>query len=275
MNWNRRYAIKSYLLSTVWTAPVIALLLEQATYRIAYLYQLDFGGIPGFVLEREGTLAVADYVVASSIVFIVFTFSSLLVALQVASGQLTPRIIATALLRDKAIRRSVALFVYALLLAVAVKARVDTVPRFLVSLMGILGLVCVVVFMFLIDYAARLLRPVSIMSRIAQQGFKVVDDVYPRPISTSSVPCLCEKRPPALLHRGTSDRDRGKHRQRGGGEGSMSLSSWCRALAILLRMGSPCSVAAATRQQSPSQVYGQVAFDRERTMVGDSTFAFG
>ena len=149
----------------------------------------------------------ADYVVASSIVFIVFTFSSLLVAIQVASGQLTSRIIATALLRDKAIRRSVALFVYALLLAVAIKARIDTAPRFLVSLMGILGLVSVVVFMFLIDYAARLLRPISIMSRIAQQGFKVVYDIYPLPIPASSVPALRETLDPSvrtLPHRGTS-----------------------------------------------------------------------
>jgi uncharacterized membrane protein len=62
-------------------------------------------------------IAIADYVITSSIAFIVFTFSSLIVAIQVASGQLTPRIIATALLRDNAIRGSVAVFVYALLLA--------------------------------------------------------------------------------------------------------------------------------------------------------------
>jgi len=53
--------------------------------------------------------------------------------------------------------------------------------------MGILGLVSVVVFMFLIDYAARLLRPVSIIGRIAQQGFNVIDGVYPRPIPSSPV----------------------------------------------------------------------------------------
>ena len=34
MNWNRRYAIKSYLLSTVWTAPVLALVLKQATFQL-------------------------------------------------------------------------------------------------------------------------------------------------------------------------------------------------------------------------------------------------
>jgi hypothetical protein len=36
-------------------------------------------------------------------------------------------------------------------------------PNFLESLMGILAIVGVVAFLFLIDYAARLLRPVSIV----------------------------------------------------------------------------------------------------------------
>ena len=95
MGWNRRYAIISYLRSTVWTAPVIALILEQIIFRLAYIYPFDVGWIPGFSFDRDGTIAVGDYVISSSIAFIVFTFGSLLVAIQVAGGQLTPRIIAT------------------------------------------------------------------------------------------------------------------------------------------------------------------------------------
>ena len=173
MNWNLRYAIISYLRSTIWTAPAIAFALEQATFRIAYVEQLDFGYIPGFVFGGAATIAATDYVIALMISFIVFTFGSLLVAIQVASGQMTPRIIATTLLRDNVIRCTVGLFVYALLLAVAVKIRETTIPHFLASLAGILGLVCVVAFLFLIDYAARLLRPVSIISRVAAFRSKV------------------------------------------------------------------------------------------------------
>src|SRR5277367_6177933 len=187
MSWSRRYAIRSYLLSTVWIAPVLALVLEQLTFRIAYAYQLDLGWFPGFAGgTRDGTIAIADYVISSSIAFIVFTFSSLIVAMQVASGQLTPRIIATALLRDNVIRGSVAVFVYALLIAIAVKTRVDTIPRSLVSMTGILGLLSVLIFMFLIDHAARFLRPVNIVWRIAQQGLLVIDDVYPILLAVSS-----------------------------------------------------------------------------------------
>jgi hypothetical protein len=80
--------MKSYLLSAIWTAPVVAFVLEQVTFRIAYVEHFDFGGIPGFLPDREGTIAAADYVISSSVAFIVFTFGSLLVAIQVASGQL-------------------------------------------------------------------------------------------------------------------------------------------------------------------------------------------
>jgi uncharacterized membrane protein len=208
MAWSRFYAIKSYLLSAIWTAPVIALALEQATLRVAYIQHLDFGFFPGFVLDREATIALTDYIVASSIAFIVFTFGSLLVAIQVASGQMTPRIIATALLRDRVIRVSVALFAYELLLAIGVKGRVDTVPQSLVSLTAILGLISVIVFMILIDYAARLLRPVSIVGRIADLGLRVIDDVYPDPIPATPVAVRAAdtRGPPerTIFHRGSA-----------------------------------------------------------------------
>jgi len=69
-----------------------------------------------------------------------------------------------------------------------VKTRIDTIPRFLASLTGILGLLSVIVFMFLIDHAARLLRPVNVVWRIAQEGLRVISDVYPSPITTEAEP---------------------------------------------------------------------------------------
>jgi uncharacterized membrane protein len=282
MRWNRRYAIKSYLLSTVWTAPVVALVLEQITFRIAYVHQLDFGWLPGFVFDREGTIAAADYVIASSIVFIVFTFSSMLVALQVASGQLSPRIIATTLLRDKALRRSVAVFVYALLLAVAVKSRVDMIPRFLVSLMGILGLVSVVVFMFLIDYAARLLRPVSIVWRVAQQGLKVIDDIYPRPIAPSSVQAHALEKlgPPerTVSHRGTSAIVIAVNLAKlvAAAKRADAVIEFAPRVGDFVARDEPLFLLRGRGANSidDRMLRGQVAFGPERTIEQDSAFAF-
>jgi uncharacterized membrane protein len=282
MSWSLRYAIKSYLLSAIWIAPVIALAVEQVTFRLAYFYRLDFGGIPGFILTREGTIAVAEYVISSSIAFIVFTFSSLLVAIQVASGQLSPRIIATTLLRDRVIRWSVGLFVYALLLAIGVKARIDTAPRFLVSIMGILGLASVIVFMFLIDYAAKLLRPVSIVWRIAQRGITVIDDVYPNPVPASSLPShASEELGPserAVSHLGNSAVVIAVNLR-------ALLAEASRADAIIelvprvgdfVAGGDPLFQlrGRGAPKVDERRLRGQVAFGRERTIEQDSTFAF-
>jgi uncharacterized membrane protein len=281
MNWNRRYAIKSYLLSTIWTAPVVALVLEQATFRLMSMENFDFGWVPGFALDREGAIAGADYIIASTIAFLVFTFSSLLVAIQVASGQLTPRIIATTLLRDSGIRWSVAVFVYALASAVAVKSRAETIPHSFVSLAGIVGLSSVVVFLFLIDHAARLLRPVSIVGRIARQGLKVFEDVYPDPIRASSVPMRAVEKlgPPdrTVSHRGNS---------------AIVIAVNLRALVVeAKRAGVIIEVAprmgdfvarddplfllhgSGATKVDERKLCAQVAFGPERTIEQDSTFA--
>jgi uncharacterized membrane protein len=111
----------------------------------------------------------------------VFTFGSLLVAIQVASGQLTPRIIATTLLRDNVVRYTVGLFVFTLLFANSALNRIDGAGDQLVFFVaGMLGLLSIAAFLYLIDYAARLLRPISILSRVAENGLTVVKAVYPQ-----------------------------------------------------------------------------------------------
>jgi uncharacterized membrane protein len=234
--------------------------------------------------DRTGDngIAAADYVISSSTAFLVFTFSSMLVVIQVASGQLTPRIIATTLLRDTAIRWSIALFVYSLLLAIGVKSRIDTVPHSLVSLMGILGLVSVVAFLFLIDHAARLLRPVSIVSRIARQGRKVIDDVYPRPIAAAPVPTPAAKKlRPAdriVSHRGSSSIVIAVNLP--------ALVAEARRTDVIIELAPRVGDFVATddplfmlrgngaRNVRDNVLRENVAFGPERTIEQDSTFAF-
>jgi uncharacterized membrane protein len=244
------------------------------------LHQLEFGWIPGLVFDKEGTIALAEYNIASSIAFIVFTFSSLIVAIQVASGQLSPRIIATTLLRDDTIRRSVGLFVYVLLLAVAIKTRADTIPHFLVSFAAILGLVSVIVFMFLIDYAARLLRPVNIVWRIAQSGLQVINDVYPDPPRITHIPlAVTALGPPdrTVLHRGPSAIVIAVNVKALLGEAKRADA----VIELMPRVGDFVAaddllfrVHRGAREIDDRFLCGQVAFGRERTIEQDSTFAF-
>jgi uncharacterized membrane protein len=183
MAWNRWYGIRSYIGSSLWVIPFIALVLEQIVLRGVLALSDKLAWTPLWPLTQEATSAALQTIITLSLSFLVFTFGSILVAIQVASGQLTPRIIATALLRDNVIRLTAGLFVFTLLFAIGAVARPNASgPRLILWLAGFLGLASVCAFLYLIDYAARLLRPGSILWRIAEDGRNVVKDVYPRPV---------------------------------------------------------------------------------------------
>jgi uncharacterized membrane protein len=180
ITWNLLFRSVSYVKSSLWIVPIIAILLEQIVLRLLNLldawlvYPFDIWGL-------SGAEAMVQTVITLTLSFLVFTFGSLLVAIQVASGQLTPRIIATTLLRDRVVRYSVGLFVFTLVFAVGTIGRTEkTVHQFPVLVTGLLGLLCMANFLYLIDYAARLLRPVSIGGRIGKMGLAVIESVYPR-----------------------------------------------------------------------------------------------
>ncbi|MET0152379.1 MAG: DUF2254 domain-containing protein [Candidatus Binatia bacterium] len=179
LTWGWMYRATSYLSSALWVTPIVAIVL---IYLLAPLMRwldsyLDWN-VTG--LGVSGASAMYQTVITLALSFLVFTFGSLLVAIQVAGGQLTSRVIATTLLRDNVVRVSVGLFVFTLLLAVTGLNRLGTtVPNLVTTLTGVLGVACLMAFLFLIDYAARLLRPVSILARVGNQGVEVLRSVYP------------------------------------------------------------------------------------------------
>ena len=181
--WGRVYQTTSYLRSALWTVPLVAIVLVLVIAPLLRDLDSRFGWrLAGFGVS--GATALYQTVVTLTLSFLVFTFGSLLVAIQVASGQLTPRIIATALLRDNVVRFSVGLFVFSLVFAVMALNRLEEHVFELISVVTAgLGIACIATFLFLIDYAARLLRPVSILARIGDEGFAVINAVYPNQAS--------------------------------------------------------------------------------------------
>ena len=180
LGWNRLYRSISYLRSALWVVPILALVAERVTFRVLrFVDPWVSWNLTG--LGVDGARALFQTVITLTLSFIVFTFGSLLVALQVASAQLTPRIIATTLLRDKVIKYSVGLNVFALLFAVTGLNNTETEVVQLATLVaGLLGIACLASFLFFIDHAARLLRPVNIVALVCDQGMDVIRNVYPR-----------------------------------------------------------------------------------------------
>lgn len=179
MDWKRSNQLSSYLRSSLWIVPIGAGILEQLFLLLARTIdsQLDWQWLG---LGVEGARGLCNAVVTLTLSFTVFTFGSLLIAIQVASGQYTPRVIATTLLSNNVVRYTVGLFVFSFLFSIATLNRVEThVPQFLVFVTGLLGFACLAAFLFLIDYAARLLRPVALVQRVGEAGLEVVNSVYP------------------------------------------------------------------------------------------------
>src|SRR5580704_3518608 len=128
--------VRSFLKSSLWAVPFIAIPLTMAVTRLLHWLDAQLGWtLLGFGVA--GAQAVLQAIVTATLSFLVFTFGSLLVAIQVASGQLTPRIIATTLLRNNIVKYTVGLFVFTLLLAVRAINRLEAdVPQLTVSVIG-------------------------------------------------------------------------------------------------------------------------------------------
>jgi len=213
--WNQRYVLKSYVKGSMWLVPLVALMVYAAFHRVVHAIDAwmvtrgwtdDATSFQG--LSLTGARSTLETLITMNLSFLVFTFGSLLVAIQVAGGQYTPRIIATTLLRDNAIRTVVGVFVFTLAFCVRVLSRMnETVNQFEMFVAGLLGTASVMVFLYLIDYAARLLRPVSIVQRVGAAGIEVIRSVYP--VSTGGERPDESVQPPAagarvVLHEGTS-----------------------------------------------------------------------
>jgi uncharacterized membrane protein len=207
MRWNQLYGLRNYLKSSLWVVPFIAIPLALVAARS--LHQVDaFLGWSLLGFGASGAKTLLDAFVTATLSFVVFTFGSLLVAIQVASAQMTPRIIATTLLRNDVVKYTVGLLIFTLMFALGAQNKMENEPYQLVMLVvTLLGIFSFAAFFYLIDYASRLLRPISILAHVGNDGIAVVEGVYPNP---STEPVRDETGPElgapgrVIRHRGTS-----------------------------------------------------------------------
>ena len=194
MHWNQLYSLRNYLKSSLWVVPFIAIPLALVATRS--LHRLDaWLGWTLLGFGAAGAKTLLDAFVTATLSFVVFTFGSLLVAIQVASAQMTPRIIATTLLRNDVVKYTVGLLIFTLMFALAAQNKMEMEVHQLVMFVAtLLGIFSFAAFFYLIDYASRLLRPISILAHVGDDGIAVVESVYPNP----SAGPLCGGKGPEL-----------------------------------------------------------------------------
>jgi len=179
MRWILRYRIWTFVRSALWLVPLGCMLLGLALTPI--LRQIDQAtGWTLFGFGLDGARALLAMLAASMLSLLVFVLSALLIAVQVASAQLTPRVIAATFLRDRPVKFTIGLVVFTFMLSIGVLGRSeDSVLQLSTTICNLASLASIAMFLLLVDYSLKSLRPVSLVARVASEGFKVVEDVYP------------------------------------------------------------------------------------------------
>jgi uncharacterized membrane protein len=195
MSWLQRYSIRHYVQNSVWVIPLLGAVAAMVLVRPLYLIDLATGW--GWRLDPEVARMVMVTMASAMFTFIIFVSSALLIAVQLASAQLTPRIIGF-LFRDRVIKVSLTVFVFTFTFSMLVMIRIKTSVPLLTTLVGAYGcLASLMVFLYLIDHLGKALSPSGTLTLIGREASKVIAGVYPRRlISTEDT----EKAPADVLN---------------------------------------------------------------------------
>jgi uncharacterized membrane protein len=186
MSWLHRYYIRHYVSNSIWVLPflgmLVALIAVPVVHWIDQIDALAPGAHPDTALAVLGTMASAMFT------FIVFVSTALLVAVQLASSQLTPRIIGI-VFKDPVTRLSLAVFVCTFTFTLSAMVRIkENVPLITFGVAAYGCMVSLAVFLFMIDHVGKALRPSGALRATAWLGRRVIEDVYRRRLADPSVP---------------------------------------------------------------------------------------
>jgi uncharacterized membrane protein len=183
MTWLQRYKIRHYCQHSIWIMPSLGIVAAMVAVPLLNRIELAFGWEAR--TSVDAARAVLGTLAASMFTFIVFVSSALLVAVQLASAQLTPRIIAI-VFRDPGTKWSLTVFVFTFTFALAALLRIDTNVPALTSRLAAYGCVAsLVIFLYLIDHVGKALRPSGAFRSVGVLGREVIEKVYPRQLSTA------------------------------------------------------------------------------------------
>jgi uncharacterized membrane protein len=177
MNWLQRYRVRHYLRNSIWIWPVVTMAVAIIASRFLHELEAVLGWEAG--RDQETARSVLSALAGAMFTFIVFVCSSLLLVVQLASAQLTPRVIGT-MFRDGVVKFTLAVFIFSFTFTLATMTRMGAVTPY-VAAYGCA--VSIGVFLYLIDHVGKMLRPSGVFSLIASEAHQVIENVYPRRMS--------------------------------------------------------------------------------------------
>jgi uncharacterized membrane protein len=133
----------------------------------------------------EGARAVVSTLSGSLLSFIVFTFSMLLLIVQLAGTRLSTRVISIPFERPTT-KIALGTFVFAYTYSVTALGRIEErVPQFPVLVVVAASLLSIVLFLYLIQSVAERLRPSHVLAMVADRTVVAIERLYPEPFTST------------------------------------------------------------------------------------------
>jgi uncharacterized membrane protein len=201
----RRQVIWDYLAGALWVLPTLSVVVFLAAG--AALSRVEVNGdsaLSRFAFQGTAEDARSLLIVVSSTMITVtgLVFALTIVALQIASGQYSPRLLRN-FMRDRGTQLVLSIFVGAFAYSTAGLYTVGVqgsgqeafVPRVAVSGSLALALASVGVLIYFIHHLAHSIQIDTIMSQVEREALSVIDDVYPHQPSDREPEELCPEPP--------------------------------------------------------------------------------
>jgi uncharacterized membrane protein len=177
MTWLQRYRIRHYVANSIWVLPLLSMVAAIGVVRFLLWIEGMMGWEADF--QPDSARAVLGTMASAMFTFIVFVSSALLVAVQLASSLLTPRIIAI-VFKDPITKLALTVFVFTFTFSLATLVWVrTTVPLVTAHLAAYSCLASLGFFLYLIDHVGKSLRPSGALWAVASLGRAVIESVYP------------------------------------------------------------------------------------------------
>jgi len=169
----------------MWIFPAIGVVLGWAVVPFLVRFERSMGW--EMQIGRDNALVVIGTIAATTINLVVVVSSALLLAVQLASAQLTPRMIML-IYRDTPRKILLAVFAFTFTFSVSFLVRLDDfVPMVTAYLAAFAFLLNLVLFIYFIDNIGKSLRPIATLRAVALAGREVVHDVYPRRLEQAQI----------------------------------------------------------------------------------------
>lgn len=177
MSWSNKYRWKLYVRNSIWIIPVFSI--AAGLIAVMLFNRIDQALGWEINIGADTARTVIGTVAGSMFTLVVVSSSAVLVAVQLASAQLTPRIILL-IYRSRVRKFCVSAFVFTFTFSVAALVRIETTVPLLTSYFAAYGfLLNLALFLYFIDGVGKALRPSSSLQVVGFAGRDVVQSVYP------------------------------------------------------------------------------------------------